>query len=499
VSLLGFSYALDLDASVVNVVTVLGLGLSIDYGLLLVSRFREELRAQPEESVEAAVGRTLARAGRTVVFSAVTVAISLSGLLLFEADILRAVGAAGVSIVAVALLVTLTLVPALLALAGRALVRPGGVSRLPGLRPVLARFGDIAPEEGAFSAFARQVQRRPLAVLLAGTAVLLLLAVPVTRMELRASGVELLPPSAPARVFFETLGERFPATRPATAVVVADAPPEDVAAWAQQVRGLDGVSAVDPVQQRGDYAVLSVRTAGDPVGEQARELVEQLRAQQPGFRTWVTGQAAGQLDFTTALVERAPLAAGVVAGATLVLLFLMTGSVLVPLKALVMNVVSLGASLGVLVWVFQDGHLEGLLGFTSAGGVESFVPPLVLALGFGLAMDYEVFLLARIKEARDAGWSDDEAVVHGLQRSGRIITSAALIIVIVFGGFVAGDLLVIKQTGVALAVAVLIDASVVRCVLVPATMTLLGRWNWWAPRPLRELHARAGLQETWSS
>ncbi|MGN0113663.1 MAG: MMPL family transporter, partial [Cellulosimicrobium funkei] len=186
-------------------------------------------------------------------------------------------------------------------------------------------------------------------------------------------------------------------------------------------------------------------------------------------------------------------AVGIVVGATLVLLFLMTGSVVVPVKALLTNALSLAASLGVLVWVFQDGHLEGLLNFSSVGGIETYVVALVVAFAFGLAMDYEVFLLARIKELYDAGLSNDEAVRLGLQRSGRIITSAAAIIVVVFAGFVFGDLLVIKEVGFALAVAVLIDATIVRLLLVPATMTLLGRYNWWAPGPLRRVHRRLAI------
>ena len=179
--------------------------------------------------------------------------------------------------------------------------------------------------------------------------------------------------------------------------------------------------------------------------------------------------------------------------ATFVLLFLMTGSVLIPLKALLLNVVSLGACLGVVVWGFQQGHLAGLLGFTAPGGIETVLPPLVLALGFGLAMDYEVFLLSRIKEYRDAGHDNDESVVAGLQKSGRIITCAGLVVVVVFSGFVAGQMLVIKETGVALAAAIVIDATLVRMLLVPAAMTLLGEWNWWAPRPLRRLHDRMGV------
>ena len=195
------------------------------------------------------------------------------------------------------------------------------------------------------------------------------------------------------------------------------------------------------------------------------------------------------------LRERAPYAFALVALATLVLLFLMTGSVVIPVKALLMNVVSLGASLGVVVWVFQQGHLEGVLGFDSVGAIESTIPLLVLAFGFGLSMDYEVFLLSRIVELHERGVDNDRAVIAGLQRSGRIITSAALLVVIVFSGFVAGRLLVIKETGVGLAVAVLLDATLVRMLLVPATMKLLGSWNWWAPATLRRWHARFGITE----
>ena len=233
--------------------------------------------------------------------------------------------------------------------------------------------------------------------------------------------------------------------------------------------------------------------ADDAGGPEAVSVVREVRATDSAFDVWVTGQAAGQVDFLDALGERVWWAVGIVVGATLVLLFLMTGSVVVPVKALLTNALSLAASLGVLVWVFQDGHLEGLLDFSSVGGIETYVVALVVAFAFGLAMDYEVFLLARVKELFDAGHPNDEAVRLGLQRSGRIITSAAAIIIVVFAGFVFGDLLVIKEVGFALAVAVLIDATIVRLLLVPATMTLLGRFNWWAPRPLRWVHRRLAI------
>jgi RND superfamily putative drug exporter len=223
--------------------------------------------------------------------------------------------------------------------------------------------------------------------------------------------------------------------------------------------------------------------------------VARIRTLQPAYRVWVTGPSVVTVDYLGDLRHRAWLAAAVVVLATFVLLFLMTGSVLVPVKALLMNVVSLGATLGIVVWGFQDGALEGLLGFESVGGVETFVPPLVLAFGFGLAMDYEVFLLARIAENRERGARNDAAVAAGLQGSGRIITSAALILVVVFLALLGGRVLLVQETGLALAASVVVDATLVRMLLVPATMTLLGEWNWWAPPAMRRWHERFGLRE----
>ena len=529
--LLGFSYAIELDASVPSVVSVLGLGLCIDYGLLLVSRYREELRrievglevggAHTTADFRAAMERTLATAGRTVLFSGVTVAISLSGLLIFRASILRAVGAAGVSVVVVAVLVALTMVPALLALAGDRVLRPGLTHRVPGLRRLARRLGDVAPAEGVFSRLARRVQRRPVLIALACLGVLAAAAAPLLRIELVSSGVSLLPATSEQRLLLEDLAERFPASSQAPILVVSRTTPERLAAWADPIAGLDGVRGLDPPRAVGEtqnvgetqdvVSVIGVRTTTDPRLSPAREVVQEIRdlvaaeGGPDGAQVWVTGESAQVLDFIGDIRRRAPLAIGVVVLATFVLLFLMTGSVLVPLKALVMNIVSLGASFGVLVWVFQDGNLQDLLGFTSNGGIDQNIPALALAFAFGLSMDYEVFLLSRVKEARDELLADprgprrrppnDLAVRRGLQRSGRIITSAALIVVIVFAGFAAGTLLLVKQMGVALAVAVAVDATIVRMLLVPATMTLLGEWNWWAPGPLRRLHARFGVSE----
>lgn len=507
-SVYGLSHWLEMDSSVVNVVTILGLGLSIDYGLLIVSRFREELHAlvdadggaavrtrRGDGAVEAALRRTMATAGRTVAFSALTVAISISGLLVFEPAILRAFGAAGVAVILVAVATALTLVPALLRLAGRRLLRRGLVGRVPGLRAVLARTGDVASEEGVFSRLASWVQRRPWRVLGGSLVVLGVLAIPLAHLELRNSTIELLPQDSAQRAYVETIAEDYPGSAQAPVLALAEAPLAEVAAWAEGLTDLPGVAAVDPPSAVGAYVVVGIRPdSDDPGGAVARDVVHEVRGVDAPFPTWVTGQAANQIDFVEGLVDRAPWALGVVVLATFVLLFLMTGSLVIPVKALLTNAVSLAASLGVLVWVFQDGNLSGLLGFTSTGGIETYVLALVVAFGFGLAMDYEVFLLSRIKELWDRGATNDEAVRLGLQRSGRIITAAALIIIVVFTGFVFGKLLVIKEVGFSLAVAVLIDATLVRMLLVPATMTLLGRYNWWAPGPLRRFQRRFAIE-----
>ncbi|HEY0214894.1 MAG TPA: MMPL family transporter [Cellulomonas sp.] len=507
-ALLGFSYLIqDMESSVVNVVTVLGLGLSIDYGLLIVSRFREELsavlgddeghgarRRRGDGAVTTAIVRTMATAGRTVTFSALTVAVSISGLLVFKQEILRAFGIGSVAVILLAVATALTLVPALLVLAGRRMARPSLLSRVPGLRAVLARTADVQSEQGFFSRLTARVQRRPWWVMGGSLAILLVLAAPLMHVELRNSTTQLLPLSSPQREFVQVLAEQYPASSSASVQVVTQTSLEEAEAAVPALEALDGVASVDAPTATGSLVVIGIRPdSTDPGGQVAQDVVHEIRGLGLPFDTWVGGQAANQIDFTDALLDRAPWALGIVAVATLVLLFGMTGSVLVPVKALLTNVISLSASLGVLVWVFQDGHLSGMLGFEPTGGIETYVLALVIAFAFGLAMDYEVFLLSRIKELHDAGTSNDDAVRLGLQRSGRVITSAAAIIIAVFAGFVAGELLVIKEVGFSLAVAVLIDATLVRLLLVPATMTVLGDLNWWSPAPLRRLHERLAI------
>ncbi|HET6968785.1 MAG TPA: MMPL family transporter [Ornithinibacter sp.] len=489
-SLLGLSYVLDLDASVVNVVTVLGLGLCIDYGLLVVSRFREEMREllqgapvadTTRDQVVAATATTMDRAGRTVVFSAVTVAISLAGLLVLEIPFIRAVSVAGVSVVLIALAVALTLIPALCALGARRLLRRGT---------------ETAADVGVFSRLAEVVHRMPWAVIVVVSGLLVVMALPALRLELTSSGPELLPEGTPERTFYEDFRAGYPLLAGAEVLVVSRAPAAEVEAWARTADERPGVESVDPVRTL-ENGVTSVgfQTGDSGTGDASRALVDSLRTDRPPFEAFVVGQASGIVDFRATVADRALWAAGLVVLATLVLLFLMTGSVVIPVKALVMNVLSLGAALGVTVWIFEDGHLEDLLRFTSTGALENTIPLLVLAFGFGLSMDYEVFLLSRIVELHEQGHDTRTAVTLGLQRSGRIITSAALLMVIVFAGFAAGDLLIMKQMGVALVLAITIDATLVRMLLVPATMSVLGSANWWAPRPLRRLHERWGITE----
>lgn len=491
--LFGFSHILDLDQSSINVVTVLGIGLSIDYGLLMVSRYREELARRGKNRMSA-LEATLSTAGRTVFFSALTVAISVGGMLLFSADIIRGIGSAALGVVVMALMTALTLVPAVMYQYGHRLAALSVLGRVPGLRVILGRTADVSSEEGFFSRLAASTQRRPWIVIVAVTGVLAVFATPLAHLSVRNSEVELLPASNEYRQFLNGFDQRYPALAEPQIDVLADASPAELEAWLTGVVTLDGVSHVGESTNLGGFASAGVFTEhADQASDQATSLLHDIRAVEADFPIYVGGQAAIQVDFVEALQDGAVWAAGLVVLATFVLLFLMTGSLLVPVKTLVINGASLSATLGVVQWIFGDGHLERLLGFTSTGGVETYVLVMIVAFGFGLAMDYEVFLLARIKELVDRGVPNDRAVRLGLQRSGRIITSAALIIILVFAGFAFGQILVIKQVGIGLAFAVLLDATLVRMLLVPATMTLLGDWNWWAPAPLRRLYDRRGI------
>jgi RND superfamily putative drug exporter len=477
--LLGVSQLTQINEYSVNVVTMLGLGLAVDYSLLILNRFREERAAGLD--VPGAIRRTTATAGRTVLFSGLTVAASLCGLLVFAEPWLASMGYGGIGVVLLAMLAAITLIPAMLGVAGRR-IRPA--------RP--AREG-----HGVFYRVSGLVQRRAPLIVPLVAAGLIALALPVGRAELRNTWLDTLPPGSEIRRLSETVQARFPAVgaEPILVLAEAGAREEAMAAYVASAGRLAGVAATRVRPLAETTSLVEVVPTGASQGEVARRLVGELRDLEPGFRTQVTGPAAYLVDYRASIAERLPFALGLIVLATLVLLFLMTGSVVVPVKAIVMGVLSLGATFGALVWVFQDGNLTGLLDFVPTGYVDLTIPVLVFIFGFGLSMDYEMFLLSRIKEAYDATGDNDRSVAIGLQQSGRIVTAAAVLITVVFLGFAASELLTIKQVGIGLALAVILDATVVRTLLVPATMKLLGGWNWWAPRPLARLHDRFGLRE----
>jgi RND superfamily putative drug exporter len=480
-ALVGVSALTDVSLYAVNVTLMLGLGLGIDYGLLVISRFREERGAGHD--VPGAVRRTMATAGRTVVFSAATVAVALLALVVFPDPTIRSLAYGGIGVVLATMAAALTLLPALLSRFGH-------------------RLSPRAPESshGAFARLARLVQRRAVPVVVVVGAGLVVLGLPFANARFDDIGVHALPESSETRQVAEAIDARFPQVTAEPVVAVADADPDAPAvyAWLAEIEGLPGVAAAvvaDDVPVDG-VTIVEVHAEGPSNGRIAQAVVGDVRALDPPFAVGVTGDPAEIVDLRDSVTDRLPAAVAILVVATFALLFLMTGSVVVPAKAIVMNVLSLGATFGALVLVFQDGHLAGLLGFDPPGSLDLLMPVIVFLFAFGLSMDYEVFLLSRIREAWEETGDNDRAVAEGLQRSGRIITSAALLMVIVFAGFAAGEMVAIKQLGLGLAVAVVVDATVVRSLLVPATMKLMGRWNWWAPAPLTRLHRRIGLRES---
>ncbi|MFI6822764.1 MMPL family transporter [Micromonospora sp. NPDC050187] len=481
----------DVSIFAVNVVTLLGLGLAVDYSLFMVSRFREELGAG--HPVPQALRRTMVTAGRTIVVSAVTVALALASLAVFPQVFLRSIAVGGVAAVLLAGFFSLTVMAAMLALLG------------PRLRERRRRPAGTDPNSGAWARIARTVMRRPVLVGGAVIAVLVLLGLPFLRISYGWLDTRVLPATAESRQVQDTLAESFPdsVTRPIDAVVTLDGPAAEpagraeLAAYVDRVAALPDVRHADVTGLSGDTARVTVRFDVEPISAQGRELVDAVRAVEPptGGTVLVGGDAAGFADLMDMLTQRLPWMALLVLVTTFVLLFFSFGSLVLPVKAILMNVLSLTAAFGAVVWIFQDGHLDGLLRFTSTGNIDVVQPILIFAVAFGLSMDYEVFLLSRIREHYDLVGDNTEAVAVGLQRSGRIITSAALLLVVVIVSFATSSVLVVKIIGVGLAIAVVVDATIVRALLMPATMRLLGRLNWWMPGPLRPLYNRWGIRE----
>ncbi|MFI9766803.1 MMPL family transporter [Streptomyces sp. NPDC052415] len=474
-ALFAFSEVTDISVYAIQVTTMLGLGLAVDYALLMLVRFREE-RRHTDDVVEA-VHRTVAATGRTVLFSGLTVAVSLTGLLVFPSVFLRSMGLAVAAVVVVDMLAAVTLLPALL-------TKFGG--KIPP-----ARVRPDAEEGRLFARLARFAARHRIAVVATVVPALLVLALPVAGLTINLGDARQLPASTEARQLYDTVEAHFPPGTGVSLVTVVVRPGTDPAT-AERIGALSGAESR---QLPGGSTVVEVRPPGSVDGEAATALVERIRELRGDEPVEVTGTAARLVDFREMLAERAPWAAATVLAGIFVLLFAFTGSVLIPLRTIATTLLSLGAALGAVVWVFQDGHLAGLLGAEGLGALSLTAPPLIIAIAFGLAMDYELFILARMREARERGEGEREAVVTGLRRSGRVVTCAALLLAIVFGAFMTGGFSPILQIGLGLTVAVLIDATVVRMLLVPATMALLGRRAWWAPAPLRRIHDRFGLRE----
>ncbi|MEV0373279.1 MMPL family transporter [Streptomyces sp. NPDC050636] len=509
----------------VNITTALGLGLAIDYSLFIVTRFREEM-ARGLGTTEA-VAQSVRTAGRTVLFSALTVALSLSALLVFPLYFLRSFAYAGVAVVALAAFAAVVVLPAALGLLGPR-IDALDVRRLFRRRPK-PRAADqgTGPGQAAGAAtggfwhrLATAVMRRPVLCAVGVVTLLVVLGLPFTRVSFGLVDDRVLPGDAPAHRTAQFVREEFASRENSSlSLVVPDAggsgDRQRVAAYASRVSAMPGVTRVDTVT--GSYAAgrqvaapsavsasfaaggagwLSVVPSVEPYSSAGTELVERLRADSAPGTVLVGGDAAVLADTRDTLADRLPEAALIVGGTTVVLLFLFTGSLLIPFKAVLLNLLSLTATFGAMVYVFQEGHLRALVGdFTVTGLVDITMPVLMFCVAFGLSMDYEVFLLSRIKEVYAETGDNTLAVAVGLERTGRLVSAAAALVAVVMIALATSGITFLKLLGVGLALAVLLDATLVRGVLVPAVMKLAGRANWWAPRPLRRLHARLGLTE----
>ena len=501
----------DVSIFALNLTTAMGLGLAIDYALFIISRYREELDAG--WPVHDAVVRSVRTAGRTVVFSAATVAISLSSLLVFRQAFLRSFAYAGVAVAAIAAIASVVVLPALLAVLGtkvNALQLGKRKARTP-----------VDPENGFWHRLALAVMRRPGRVAVAGVTLLVLLGAPFIHLNVGLSDHRVLPEDASARTALQRIATDFSSRENGAAEIFVDdfdpagpSSTDSLSAYAATLSKLTGVSRVDALTGsfvKGQLVAppndasrrfvasnatwLSVVPSVEPVSPAGEDLVRDIRAVATSFDVSVGGPSAQLVDSKASLFGRLPYAGAIIAVVTFVLLFLMFGGLLVPLKALLLNILSLTATFGAMVWIFQDGHLSNVLKFTPTGTIDATTPVLMFCIAFGLSMDYEVFLLSRIKEEHDRHGDNTRAVAVGLEKTGRIVTAASLLIAVVFIAFATSGISFIKLFGLGLALAVLMDAFVIRATLVPAFMRLAGEANWWAPAPMRRLQERIGLSE----
>jgi uncharacterized membrane protein YdfJ with MMPL/SSD domain len=515
---------------VINVITLLGLGLAIDYSLFLVGRFREELALSG--NVETALTTTITKAGRTVMFSGSTVILSLLSLIVFPEVFLRSMGMSGAAVVATAALLSLTVVPASLRLLGRHI----NDLSLPG-RNAMVKPRPHEAKKGFWYVFSQFIMRRPVVVLVVTLAVLLGVGSQFLHAKLSNPDTYSVPTNLSSRQVNDSLSRNFSntSTEPINILVHTTGNPLEspnlryLTQYISRLKAIKGVTQVDsliahlpprlsgisepngttllsvpsfaPILSQyvsGNYDQLTVFQAYGPQSTQAQQLIQTIRALPTprGFTPEVGGVSAELVDLLHSLRTHIPYSLAIIFCATIVLIFLLMGGILVPIKAIILGIISLSAAFGILVWVFQDHHLAGALSLAALGSVDATSAVLIFAIAFGLSMDYEFFLLSRIKEEYEATGDNTHAVAHGVQKTAGIITSAALLLISVIGLFATSKISLIQQIGLGLGSAVAIDSTLVRMVLVPATMRLLGRANWWAPKPLRWVYQRFGLHDS---
>lgn len=498
------SQVTDISVFALNLITGLGLGLGIDYALLIVNRFREELHAG--NSVEASVAKTVSTAGRTVFFSGLAVMLVLGSMVLFPQYFLKSFAYAGISVVLFAILASIFALPAVLALLG---------SKVDKWR--IRRSALVTKEDGAWALIARKVMRRPLAFIMAAVALLGLFALPAVNVKFGQVDDRVLPPNSPVSVAADVSRTRFDgqASTPIEIVIPkVSASASEVESVAKELSQLNGVVSVLtpstytkdgqtvpvpiplPEQQTDDFYRVSVVTEEGPRQTASVDLLLSIREMELPEGRLIGGASAIYADSQAGISDHMPQVLLWLTIATFVVLFMYTGSILLPIKAVLLNLASLAATLGLITYVFQEGNLKWLVGdFTVTGVIDTSTLVLVAVVAFGLSMDYELFMLSRIKEEHDNGASTEDAVSFGLQRSGRIISAAAILIALVFITFITSGVTSIKMLGLGTAFAILLDATVVRAILVPALMRVAGKWNWWAPKPLARFHARFGITD----
>jgi RND superfamily putative drug exporter len=512
----GFTAFTDVSVFALNLTTVMGLALAIDYSLLIINRYREEIADGLDRN--SALVKSISTAGRTVLFSSVTVGLSMAAMAVFPMYFLRSFAYAGLGVVALAAVAAIVITPAVLALLG------DRIDSLDLRRPIRRLFRRPEPtikrpEESMWYRTTSFVLRHAIPVGTAVIALLLVLGAPFLGIKFGYPDDRVLPPSATAHQVGDSLRTDYGqnASAPVTIVLPkSTGSASDVHAYQQRLSRVADVTSVtgpdatvaagrdvalgDPTSRRGQSEFLTVTSTLDPFSTAGKDQLNALHEvpAPPGAKPMFNGLAQQNVDNVNSIIDRLPLVLGIISVTTFILLFLLTGSVVLPLKALVLNIFSLTATFGALVWIFQDGHLGGF-GVDTTGYLIANMPVLMFCVAFGLSMDYEVFLMSRIREEWLAGpktrEGNDHAVAYGLARTGRVVTAAALLMAIVFAGLIASQVSFMRMFGVGLTIAVLMDATLIRMLLVPAFMRVAGRANWWAPKPLRRLHDRIGLSE----